>query len=242
MKLPAGWVVSAGLVLAAWSANAQGLAPHDAGKSPYRPVSDFGEPYGGMPPAQPPYVAPPDAPAAPYGYEPRLIPPHEVYAVLRENGFLPLGIPHRQGYAYAISAIDPQGEEGRFIIDGRTGRIIRFMPAYWGGGGLENSDLRSPYGAQAELPPTAVRGVPRPPAPVPHVANRAIPMPAPKPAALDATAAKRAEPEQKSAGGQTPAEATAAQPQSSAVPTPPAAEWMSTLDPARRFPVKSIML
>jgi hypothetical protein len=215
MKLLAGCVVSAGLIVAAWSANAQMLAPHGAAGSPYQTASDFEEPYGGLPPAPPPYGAPPPPPygapppayaPAPYGYEPGLMPPHEVYAVLRENGFLPLGLPHRQGYAYEISAMDPNGEDGRLVIDGRNGRIIRFIPAYWMGGNHDSELTGSPYGAQAAVsPPTAVRGVPRPPAPIPHVASRAIPLPAPKPAQM-ATVQPQPQP-QVSAAAPSPAAA-----------------------------------
>jgi len=183
MKLLAGCVVSAGLVLAGWSANAQMLAPYGAGRSPYQTVSDFEEPYRGLPPAPPPYGAPPPyAPGVPYGYQPGLMPPHEIYAVLREIGFLPLGIPHRQGYVYQISALDPDGEDGRLVIDGRNGRIIRFTPASWMGR-THDYEFTGAYGAQAALPPpTTVRGGPRPPAPIPHVASRTVPLPAPKPA------------------------------------------------------------
>jgi hypothetical protein len=211
MKLLAGCVVSAGLVLAGFSANAQMLAPqtldyHGAGQSPYQNVSDFEEPYGGMPPAPAPYDAPPPPygappaygppPGVPYGYEP-LMAPRGVYAVLRENGFLPLGIPHRQGFTYEIAAMDPGGEDGHLVIDGRNGRILRFMPASpWGRPHV--SELSGPYGAQAALPqPTAVRGL-RPPAPIPHVASRdatsrPVPLPAPKPTAT-AAAQPQAEP------------------------------------------------
>ena len=193
MKLLAGCVVSAGLVLAGWSANAQMLAPYGAGRSSYQAVSDFDEPYGGLPPAPPPYGAPPPyAPAAPYGYEPALMPPHQVYAVLRENGFLPLGIPRRQGSVYGISAMGPDGEDGWLLIDGRNGRIIRFAPAYRMGR-MHGSELTGAYGAQAAVPPpTSVRGGPRPPASIPnvanphvansHVASRTVPLPVPKPA------------------------------------------------------------
>jgi hypothetical protein len=225
MKLLTGCVVSAGLALAGWSANAQMLAPYGAGHAPYQTVSDFEEPYGGAPPAPPPYGAPPPpygaapppyAPSrTPYGYyEPGLMPPHEVYAVLRENGFLPLGIPRRQGSTYEISAMDPNGEDGRLLIDGRNGRIIRFMPASWMGRSHE-SGLTGAYGAQAALPlpPTSVRGGPRPPAAIPHVASRdvtsrAIPLPAPKPSQA-ATAQPQPQPQP--------------QPQVSAAAPPPAA-------------------
>ena len=60
---------------------------------------------------------------------PALLPPTEVYAVLRENGFSPLGIPRLRGFVYTIAVIDRGGEDGRLVIDARDGRIIRFMPA-----------------------------------------------------------------------------------------------------------------
>ncbi len=242
MKALAGWAVSAGLVLAAGSAHAQALAPDGAGRPAVRMVSDFEEPYGGVPPAPPPYeapYAPPayDAPAprrydappdygyAPpaYGYPPPLMPPREIYAVLRDNGFLPLGIPHRLGSAYEIAAESPDGENGRLMIDGRTGRIIRFTPGYWGGR-PGYSDLRPPYGAQDAMPPpTAVRGVPRPPGLIPHVASRAVPVPAPKPGAAAAAATKPGEPAQRSAAAPQQADRSAP-PQVSAAATAPAAE------------------
>jgi hypothetical protein len=143
------------------------------------------------------------------------MPPHEVYAVLRENGFSPLGIPHRLGSVYEIAAVGPDGEDGRLIIDGRTGRIIRFTPGYWGGRS-DDSDLRTPYDAQdALLPPTAVRGVPRPPALIPHVARRAVGQPAREPAA----AAQPSEPARQSAERPASARAVA---QARAAATAPA--------------------
>src|SRR5437660_9594167 len=90
MKLFTGWALSAGLVVAASAANAQIPAPNDVGGAHYQAASDVAEPYGGMPPGAFP---PPH-----YGYEPALLPPQEVYAVLRENGFSPLGIPRQRGY------------------------------------------------------------------------------------------------------------------------------------------------
>ena len=85
MKLFTGWIMSAGLVMAAGAANAQVLAPYEVGRSPYRVVSDFGGPYAAMPRGSASRLWP--------GYGPRLLPPHEVYTVLRESGFSPLGIP-----------------------------------------------------------------------------------------------------------------------------------------------------
>jgi hypothetical protein len=92
------------------------------------------------------------------------------------------------------------------VIDGRNGRILRFMPASsWGR--PHASELPGPYGAQAALPPpTAVRGL-RPPAPIPHVANRdvtsrPVPLPTPKPAV---TAAAQPQPHVSAAPAAAPA-------------------------------------
>jgi hypothetical protein len=177
MKLFTGWAVSAGLVLAAAAANAQVAAPYEIGRSPYSVVSDVDGPYAGMPPEAPP---PREAPPQRYGYGPALMPATEVYTVLRENGFLPLGIPQQRGLVYTISVIGRGGGDGRLVIDARTGRIIRFMPAHRMGDNF-NDDLSGNYGPVGPLPPVvAVRGPPRPPASVPHVASRTPSVPMPK--------------------------------------------------------------
>ena len=168
MKLFTGWVMSAGLVVMATAANAQVLAPYETGRSPYEAVSDVEGPYAAMPA---------EIPAPRYG--PALMPPTEVYTVLRENRFLPLGIPQQRGLVYTISVIDRGGDDGRLVIDARNGRIIRFIPAYRMGDNF-NDDLIGTYGPVGSLPPvSAVRGPPRPPATVPHVASRtpSVPMP-----------------------------------------------------------------
>jgi len=146
MKLFTGWIISAGLVVAAGAANAQMLAPYEVGRSPYRVVSDIGGPYAVMPPELP----------VP-GYGPRLLPPHEVYTVLRESGFSPLGIPRRRGLVYVISAIDRGGDDGRLVIDARTGRILRFLPASRMGKPFDDA-LTSTYGLPGPPPgpPAAV--------------------------------------------------------------------------------------
>jgi hypothetical protein len=212
MKLFTGWVMSAALVLTAAAANAQVLAPYEIGRSPYTVASDVDGPYAGMPPEAPPRR-----------YGPALMPATEVYTILRENGFLPLGIPQQRGFVYTISVIDRGGEDGRLVIDARTGRIIRFMPAHRMGDNF-NDDLTGSYGPAGPLPPVStVRGPPRPPASVPHVASRtpSVPMPKasppragepPKPLA----AKPAAEPVQQSAAVQ-------AKPADAAPPTPQAA-------------------
>lgn len=236
MKRVFGLAVVAGLVFAASAANAQMLAP-------YRAVSDFDgpyeRPYGAVPPAPPPvynYGA--------YGPPAGLMPLPEVYAVLRDNGFSPLGVPHQRGFVYTVAVIDRNGEDGRLVIDGRNGRIIRFMPAYgpaWGPGGgpawgrgpgspYDESFNAVPvpgYGPQAALPPpTVIRGVPRPPASVPHVASRAVPMPAPKPAPQQ-SAAVEPKPESKPATPPAPV---------ASAPPAPATQTAQTNAPAASPP------
>ena len=169
MKLFTGWILSAGLVVMAAAANAQGFAPYETGRSPYTVVSDVEGPYA---------VMPPEAPGPRYG--PALLPPTEVYAILRENGFLPLGIPQQRGLVYTIAVIDRGGDDGRLVIDARNGRIIRFVPADRMGDNFDEG-LRGSYGAVGSLPPiSAVRGPPRPPASIPHVASRTPSVPMPK--------------------------------------------------------------
>jgi hypothetical protein len=207
MKLFTGWAVSAALVLVAGAAQAQLLAPSRTGSPSYIAVSDFGGPYAAMPPG----------PRPRYGYGPTLLPPTEVYTVVREAGFSPLGIPQQRGLVYTISVIDRSGDDGRLIIDARTGRIIRFMPAYRMGDDF-NEDMTSTYGPVGPLLPVPqqmrVRGVPRPPASIPHVASRTVPVPKPNPQQALKPAAEptqqSAAVEQKPPEAQTPPPAVAA--------------------------------
>ncbi|MBV8924615.1 MAG: hypothetical protein JOZ74_04525 [Bradyrhizobium sp.] len=168
-----GWAITAGLVLAAAAADAQTPAPTEGGRSFYHAVSDVDGPYAAMPPAPPP--APP--PVYGYGgYGPPLMPPQEVYAVLRDNGFSPLGVPRQRGLIYFIAVVDRAGNDGRLVIDARDGRILRFVPSYGYGSYL------GPFGPERLPGYGPISGVPRPPALVPHVASRTVPLPLPKPA------------------------------------------------------------
>ncbi len=214
MKLFSGWVMSAGLVLMAGAANAQMLAPDRSGGSPYSAVSDVGGPYAAMPPQAP-------------GYDgPRLLPAREVYTVVRENGFSPLGIPQQRGLFYTIAVIDRGGADGWLVIDARNGRIVRLMRADRMGDNF-NSDLDVAYGPVGPLPPpvSAVRGVPRPPASVPHVASRtptAVPMPKamPEHSGAPQTVGKATEPAKDSAKVVEPAKPAEPAPQSVAQAKP----------------------
>jgi hypothetical protein len=173
MKLFTGWVMSAGLVLTAAAANAQGA---------YTAVSDIGGPYAAMP-----QEAPGSGYAPVPGSGPTLLPPREVYTVLRESGFSPLGIPRQHGLFYTIAVIDRRGNDGRLVIDARTGQIVRFVPAYRLGDNANNSAATS-YARSGPLPPIGnLTDPPRPPVAVPKVASRTpptVPMPkAPPPRA-----------------------------------------------------------
>jgi hypothetical protein len=219
MRLFTGWIVSAGLVLSAAAANAQGLVPHGIGGSPYA-VSDIEGPYAAMPPE-----------AAVPRYGPSLLPPQEVYTVVRESGFSPLGIPQARGLFYSIAVIDRGGNAGRLVIDARNGRIIRFMPADRIGDNF-NEEQTAAYGPVGPPPVSPVRGGPRPPASIPHVASRTVPVPKPSPLA----AKPASEPPQQSAAVQPkPADPQAAPPAVSA-PTVGQAKPAPTIQPTQEMP------
>jgi hypothetical protein len=174
MKPFRGWAITAGLIFAATAANAQ-AAPQQAGAPQYQPASDFSEPYADVPPRP----LPPQAVMPEYGpgMPPSLLPPTEVYTVLRENGFSPLGVPRLRGLFYSIAAIDRRGNDGRLVIDARNGQIVRFLPAY-----RDSFYEGPPVVPYAPLSPLSrYDGPPRPPASVPKVASRMPPtVPVPK--------------------------------------------------------------
>jgi hypothetical protein len=212
MKAFRGWAIMAGLVVAATAANAQEVA-QPAGPDGYQAASDLSGPYGDVPPAYgPPGYAPPAPAYAPPAYvapqavvpeygpaAPGLLPPREVYSVLRENGFSAIGSPRLRGYFYSIAAVDRRGDDGRLLIDARNGQIVRFVPAYrlggyrdgygaYGGGGYDGYYEGSYGPSYGPLEPMSRRFYgppPRPPASVPRVASRmpsAVPVPKAAPA------------------------------------------------------------
>jgi hypothetical protein len=189
-----------------------------------------------------------------YGYAPAFLPVRAVYAIARDNGFSPLGEPRQRGATYVISVLDRDGEDGRLVIDGRSGRIIRFVPAFQWREEYERMryepgrDGPAPIMPRASLdglpPPTVIKADPHllqamPAAPVgPQMASRAMPapklaVPATRPAALaPQTAAVQPRPEVRPAemkpAEAKPADAKSAQ-QASASPSPqPAAAQKPT--------------
>jgi hypothetical protein len=215
MKLFTGWVLSAGLVLTAAAANAQVVAPYPNGRPAYDVASDFDGPYAAMPP---------EAPVAPrYGYGPTLLPPREVYSVVRDGGFSPLGAPQLRGFVYSIAVIDRRGDDGRLVIDARNGRILRFLPAYRMG---DNFRGDMSYGPLGPPPAGPIVGEPRPPASIPHLASRSpssVPLPKASPPHGTSEVKPAAEPAQQSAAVQAkPADTATAPP--AAAPAPAAAK------------------
>ena len=131
--------MAAGFVFASAAANAQVPAP-------YSLASDIEEPYAGV---RGSYAAVlPEAPLRPAD-GPRLLPPLEVYTVLREGRFSPLGIPRLRGFVYTIAVLDPTAS-GPADLPYWNRKLIY----YFGGGvaighyqGSNNSDeSRYPYG------------------------------------------------------------------------------------------------
>ena len=144
-------------VLAVTGAQAQVLTPYEIDQ-PAIVVSDMDGPYAAMPPG----------PVQEYG--PRLLPAPEVYTVVRDNGFSPLGMPRQRGFVYTIAVINRNGDDGRLVIDARNGRIVRFMPAYLAGDHVSD-DLTATYGPVGP-PPLQRHGPPRPPVRPPAVGRR----------------------------------------------------------------------
>lgn len=111
-----------------------------------------------------------------------MLPPGQVMSVLRSSGFSPLGPVTQRGWIYTIAALDRGGEDGRLIIDARTGQIIRFIPAQ-----AVDERMMAVYGPPGP-PPVAYAGyenrrgslldlrhAPRPPVSVPKAAARSGP-------------------------------------------------------------------
>jgi hypothetical protein len=206
MKAFKGWTISVGLMLAATAANAQGAAPQDASRARYLATSDFSGPSADGAPG-PAVPAPAYGPQGygPQGYGPRpseygapLLPPTEVYAVLRENGFSPLGVPRLRGLFYSVAALDRRGDDGRLVIDARDGRIVRFVPADRFGGlggygdgyyGAAPRPFYGPLEPMTRLEGTRLDGTrldgppPRPPAAVPPKIASRMPQSVPTPKA-----------------------------------------------------------
>jgi hypothetical protein len=125
-----------------------------------------------------------------------ILPPREVFAVVRERGFEPMGPARRRGWVYSVSVLDPNGEEGRVVVDARTGRVMRFVPVY-AMTPRRSHEIAVRYGRFGQTIDQP-RYAPRPPVGVPHssilgaaphVASR-TPVPLPRPRRVTRTTAK----------------------------------------------------
>jgi hypothetical protein len=235
MRLLIGWAASLAAMVVASTAQAQVLAPTEIGQ-PAVIVSDVDGPYAAMPPEAPPFVD-----------GPRLLPPTEVYTVVRESGFSPLGVPRQRGFIYTIAVINRDGDDGRLVIDARNGRIVRFMPAYPAGDRF-NEGPTAAYGPVGPPPRVIEARVPRPPAPIPQrysaqryasrTPSSSVPLPRPAPHAVVApkhVAAKPkpvASPSQQSAAVET--KPTEAKPV--AAPAPVETKPSATIEPTQAMP------
>jgi len=267
MKAYRGWAVTAALVLAGTAANAQSTTPQQSGPARYQAASDIAGPYADVPPpppvitaptyGRPAYGPPPAYGPGPAEYGPAyggapLLPPTEVYAVLRENGFSPLGAPRLRGLFYSVSAIDRRGDDGRLLIDARDGRIVRFVRAehfgYGGGGygdGYYGGAPRPSYGYGPPEPMTRLDGTrletpPRPQASVPKIASRmpqSVPMPKAAPSkSTDRLTDARPSDVKPLADKLTPAPGPASMRQSAAVQTKPVDTPQAAAAPAEIKP------
>ncbi|ABD09215.1 conserved hypothetical protein [Rhodopseudomonas palustris HaA2] len=177
-----GCVMSAGLMAGATAAMAQ-PAPRDIGPPAITVISDIEGPYAALPP--PPRIRRylPEGRYVPEAsFAPDLLPPRAIVAIARDQGFAPLGLPRQRGMFYTLAAINPDGDDGRLVIDGRSGRLVRFMPAWRMGAAMEDETVAG-YGPVQGLPPLPDSRAPRPAKPVPQLASRtpATPLPRPSP-------------------------------------------------------------
>jgi len=180
----AGVVAVAG-VFTSFAATAQVVKVADELQS-YGPA--YRDSYAAVPVRRPP---PPDA---------DLMAPPELIELLRADGYSPLGPAMRRGWIYTIAVLDQNGDDGRLIVDARTGEPIRFIPAMRIDTRL-NEELDSMYGPPGPPPaafapnPYRRAGTPPPVPPIPHTAR----LPAPPPPHPATTAAKPVHPTVKSA-------------------------------------------
>ncbi len=122
------------------------------------------------------------------------VPPHRIAAMLRATGFSLLGRIEQRGWIYTVAVLNPNGDDGRAIIDARTGAMIKFIPAQAVTARLKE-DIATVYGPPGPPPPMRdLRHAPRPPLNVPKVASRtpaATPLPRARHGAMPAQQAAK---------------------------------------------------
>ena len=83
-----------------------------------------------------------------------VIAPPEVTAIVRSNGMKPVSPPMRYGPSYMLRALDPNGQEVRVVVNGRSGRIIAVRPVF----GPRYAVVPPPYGRPPAGVPLAEDG------------------------------------------------------------------------------------
>jgi len=133
------------------------------------------------------YVGPPEP--VPMGDETVILAPDEIPAILRQQGFSQLGPVFRRGWVYTVAVLNEDGEDGRLIVDARSGEPIRFIPAMRMDSRLWD-ELDRMYGPSGPPPARFARdprdsygaAPPRPDYP-PRTASHAVPPSSPRQAA-----------------------------------------------------------
>lgn len=57
-----------------------------------------------------------------------IVPPYEVFTIIRSMGMRPLGRPHYRGRFYVVYAVDRRGEDVRVTVDARAARVVSVQP------------------------------------------------------------------------------------------------------------------
>lgn len=187
--------------------SAQVMAPFEIDAAPSARLEkavDLGGPYAAIPPDE-------------------ILRPGAIKAALRAAGYTPVGTARLQGTLYRIGAISADGEQGRVVVDGRSGEIMRFIPASADYGLWQRPVPRFPVPRFREAGP-----IPRPPRPIPRLASRTIapPLPTERPVAAPAapapaSAARAADPVVVAKPAPVPPPAPEAKPAPIIAPTEP---------------------
>jgi hypothetical protein len=169
------------------------------------------------------------------------LPSYEVMTILRSTGFSPLGAPARRGRFYMISAIHPNGDDGRLVIDAYSGRIVRFTPASRVIRATRGAPMVMVYQGPTFPPPSvATPGAPRPPGAVPRLASRSpasAPLVTPKPRPATAPPRPKTAQAPPVPAAAPPAASAPAAALGSAPATPPSAQVDKAPEPVPMKPV-----
>ena len=93
----------------------------------------------------------------------------DVALALRANGYSMLGQVSRRGPLYTAAVLNPRGDDGVAVIDGRSGVVVRFIPGFAGNARLD-TQLTGLYGLPNPPATPELSNAPR--IPKPRVATR----------------------------------------------------------------------